>query len=479
MAGYDLVSFFASIRGNETDPNRLLTGVAQLFAADGASLFLASSTGPGYRLAASFGASTCIPADATIVEGDSVGGQALVTHKPILITEAGDRTDLSSSMVVPLFTVERTVGLLNVSRTSERPIYDAADLRGASTVGAVLSFLFANALLVKAVDQHRYRLLGILELLGVATIVREVDGTVSGLNAAARELVGDPSLATEAVAKLPAGVAEALMEAEGALSDANPVARGRASSPDRTYGLFVMRLSDGAVAWALEDVTDAENLQAELARAHRLAEIGQMTAAIAHDIRNPLTTIIGAGRMIQKDPSMAGEFGRMVEDEANRLNELCNEFLAFAKPMKLHREEFDLAKLGGRVIEAHSAEAERQGVRLTLDSPARMPTIQADRARTEQILHNLVLNAIQACETGGAVKLIVTADGFRVEDTGKGIDENAMKRLFTPFFTTRARGTGLGLCNVKRILDAHGGRIEVHRLDPGTCFEVSLGGKAA
>jgi signal transduction histidine kinase len=74
---------------------------------------------------------------------------------------------------------------------------------------------------------------------------------------------------------------------------------------------------------------------------------------------------------------------------------------------------------------------------------------------------------------------VVTPDGFRVEDTGKGIDETAMKRLFTPFFTTRARGTGLGLCNVKRILDAHGGRIDVHRLDPGTCFNVSLGGKAA
>src|SRR5580704_17464527 len=157
VAGYDLVSFFASIRGNETDPDRLLTGVAELFEADGASLFLASSTAPGYRLAASFGSSTLIPAGTAIVEGDGVGGQALVAREPILITEAGERADLSSSMVVPLFTVERTVGLLNVSRAGERPIYDEADLRGASTVGAVLSFLFANALLVNAVEQHRLR----------------------------------------------------------------------------------------------------------------------------------------------------------------------------------------------------------------------------------------------------------------------------------------------------------------------------------
>ena len=479
MAGYDLVSFFASIRGNETDPDRLLTGVAELFEADGASLFLASSSAPGYRLAASFGASTFIPAGTAIVEGDGVGGQALVAREPILITEAGDRTDLSSSMVVPLFTGERTVGLLNVSRTSRRPFYDEADLRGASTVGAVLSFLFANALLVIAVDQHRCRLLGILELLGVATIVREPDGTVSGLHAAARVLVGEPSLASDAIAFLPAGVSQALLEAERTLSEVTPVARGRASVGDRTYSLFVMRLNDGAVAWALEDVTEAENLQAELSRTHRLAEIGQMTAAIAHDIRNPLTSIIGAGRIIQREPEMAQEFGKMVEDEANRLNELCNEFLAFAKPMQIHLETVDLRALGKRVVNTHLSEAERQGVQLTLEAPVNLPTIQADGARTEQVLHNLILNAIQACETGGVVRLVVTTDGFRVEDTGKGIDETAMKRLFTPFFTTRARGTGLGLCNVKRILDAHGGRIEVLRLDPGTCFNVSLGGKAA
>lgn len=479
MAGYDLVSFFASIRGNETNPDGLLDGVAKLFDADGASLFLASSTAPGYRLAASFGSASFIPADTAIVEGDGIGGQALVTRQPILIAEAGVRTDLSSSMVVPLFTGDRTVGLLNVSRNGSRPLYNDEDLSGADMVGAVLSFLFANALLINAVDQHRYRLLAILEQLGVATIIRELDGTVSGLNSAAIGLVGEPTLAAEVGERLPSEVFEALLQAEATLTDKAPVARTRARAGERAYALFAMRLGDGAVAWALEDMTDAENMQAELARTHRLAEIGQMTAAIAHDIRNPLTSIIGAGKMIQRDPSVAEEFGKMVEDEANRLNELCNEFLAFAKPMQINIETIDLRTIGKRVISAHFMDAERHGVDLTLEAPLNMPTIQADGARTEQVLHNLVLNAIQACEPGGAVRVVVTMDGFRVEDNGKGIDEKAMKRLFTPFFTTRARGTGLGLCNVKRILDAHGGRIDVYRLEPGTCFNVSLGGKAA
>jgi signal transduction histidine kinase len=240
-----------------------------------------------------------------------------------------------------------------------------------------------------------------------------------------------------------------------------------------------MRLNDGAKAWAIEDISEAEGMQAELARTQRLAEIGQMTAAIAHDIRNPLTTLIGAGRMIQRDPEMGPELGKMVEDEANRLNELCNEFLAFAKPLQIRLEPIDLANLGSRVVTSHLSDAAKEGVKLTIEAAPNLPTIQADQGRIEQVLHNLVLNAIQACENGGEVRLVITTDGFRVEDTGKGIDEDAMKRLFTPFFTTRARGTGLGLCNVKRIIDAQGGRIEVHSLDPGTCFDVTLGGKAA
>jgi signal transduction histidine kinase len=313
----------------------------------------------------------------------------------------------------------------------------------------------------------------------VATIVLEQFGSVSGLNAVARKLVGSPTTAEEALSALPASVAQALKDAEKSLTSTSPVERLRVYAGEKTFGLFVMRMNDGAIAWAIEDITEAEDMQAELARTQRLAEIGQMTAAIAHDIRNPLTTLIGAGRMIQRDPEMAPEFGKMVEDEANRLNELCNEFLAFAKPMSIRLEPVDLGELGMRVVSRHQTASTHPEVKLTIDAPPNLPTIQADRGRIEQVLHNLISNAIQACEEGGEVRLIVTADGFRVEDTGKGIDESAMKRLFTPFFTTRARGTGLGLCNVKRILDAQGGRIDVYPLDPGTCFDVTLGGKAA
>lgn len=479
MAGHDLVALFASIRGFETDPERLLNAIAAFFETDRASLFLATPPTSGYRLAAAVGNSAMIPSDAVIYEGDSIGGQALVQQRPLLLGDNGTRTELTSSMVVPLLTGDRAIGLLNFSRETNRTPYDGRDLDRAEALAAVLSFLFENALLVNELATQRKRLDGIIELLGVATFVSEPNGQVTSVNESARQLIGSAETFGQALATMPQEMAAVaatfanLMEA-----DKSPEPE-RIHVGDRYFVLSVLRLEDGGVAWAFEEVTAQQKLQSELSRTQRLAEIGQMTAAIAHEIRNPLTSLIGAGKMLQKEPDMAAEFGQMVEDEARRLNDLCNEFLAFARPMQLNVEPVSLKDLATRIVAAHQHDAQAHSVELTLRVEPNLPTIQADRARTEQVLHNLVLNAIQACEWGGEVCLSVTGEGFRVEDSGKGIEESAMERLFTPFFTTRAKGTGLGLCNVKRIMDAHGGRIEVRRLEPGTCFDVNFGGKAA
>jgi signal transduction histidine kinase len=479
LAGHDLVALFASIRGFETDPERLLNAIAVFFEADGASLFLSVPPTPGYRLAASFGSSALIPGDTIVYEGDSIGGQALVQRTPLLLGHSGDRPELTSSMVVPLLTGDRPIGLLNFSRGANHTAYDVRDLDRAEALAAVLSFLFENALLVNELATQRKRLDGIVELLGVATFVSEPNGQVTGVNESARQLIGSSEKFVDALKTMPPEMAGIAQSFDKVLRQGTTPPPQRIHVGERFFVLSVLRLEDGGVAWAFEEVTAEQKLQAELSRTQRLAEIGQMTAAIAHEIRNPLTSLIGAGKMLQKEPEMAVEFGQMVEDEARRLNDLCDEFLAFARPMRLNLEPVNLEELAARIVAAHQHDAAKNSVELTLRVDANLPIIQADRARTEQVLHNLVLNAIQACEWSGNVCLSVTAEGFRVEDTGKGIEESAMERLFTPFFTTRAKGTGLGLCNVKRIMDAHGGRIEVRRLEPGTCFDISFGGRAA
>jgi signal transduction histidine kinase len=213
-----------------------------------------------------------------------------------------------------------------------------------------------------------------------------------------------------------------------------------------------------------------------MSRLARLAEIGQMTAAIAHEIRNPLTGIRSAAQMIGTSPDLSAEFAGIIEEEVVKLNEICEEFLEFSRPLALKCRQLDLETAALRLTEHHRPEFESKGVRLKLEIVGEQPTIYADVLRLEQVMRNLVLNALQACNRGGEVRVLVRQGGFSVEDTGKGMQEADLQKLFTPFFTTKPNGTGLGLCNVRKIIDAHGGKLSVwSEPNIGSRFDVQFG----
>ncbi len=217
-----------------------------------------------------------------------------------------------------------------------------------------------------------------------------------------------------------------------------------------------------------KETQDAERLR-------RLAEIGQMTAAVAHEIRNPLTGIRSAAQMVRENPELSEEFLAMIEEEALKLNELCEEFLAFARPMELNEQETDLAELVRQASELSRADFERDGVALAVETGSNVPTMNLDRRRIEQVVHNLLRNARQACKPGGRVEVRVEGTTLTVEDDGQGISPAQMERLFSPFFTTKSDGTGLGLCNVRRIVDAHRAQVSAES-EPGkgSKFTVSF-----
>ncbi len=248
----------------------------------------------------------------------------------------------------------------------------------------------------------------------------------------------------------------------------------------RSWSLSCTPLTNGGATAAIEEITEHEIAERELARLNRLAEIGQMTAAIAHEIRNPLTSIAAAGKVIQTATDQAPELGRMVEEEALKLNSLCDQFLEFAKPLCLKVTEVDLNALAKRLVEQHKPEFTKAGVQLKLKSLKTGPVVQADPLRLEMALRNLLLNALQACKSGGKVTLAVGQDGFAISDTGAGMKAETVERLFTPFFTTRPKGTGLGLCTTRKIIEAHGGTIKVDsERGTGSTFTVQLGEVAA
>lgn len=280
--------------------------------------------------------------------------------------------------------------------------------------------------------------------------------------------------------------------------------RGLASSlvlpllaKDRPVGVLCLSRRAKREAFTQEDLTKGRSLASYLAlsvshgkmlreqqnldHTKRLAEIGQFTASIAHEIRNPLTGIRSAAQMVRSNPDLADEFGAIIETEATRLNALCDEFLAFARPLEIQASPTSLGELVQRVGSLLKPQFDAARVTLVVSVPAREVTAAVDEPRIRQVLTNFAINALQASKPGGRVTLCLSEQGhLSVEDDGQGMDPATVRQLFTPFFTTKPSGTGLGLPMAKKILSAHGAEIQVSS-EPnlGSRFEIVFSGRKA
>lgn len=225
-----------------------------------------------------------------------------------------------------------------------------------------------------------------------------------------------------------------------------------------------------------------EAMQERIHQAERLAEIGQLAASLAHEIKNPLAGISGAIQVIREEMS-AGDPHREVLTavlrQIDRLDGTVKDLLTYARPQT---PRFKLCRLGGvveRVVGLLRQEPAFESLTLECEDGAELPMIEADEHQIEQVLVNLLLNAAHASEPGAAVQLRIAVDGQEaaivVQDHGEGMDEETRRRALEPFFTTKARGTGLGLPICTRIVDAHGGTLRLHS-EPGrgTAVEVRL-----
>jgi signal transduction histidine kinase len=225
-------------------------------------------------------------------------------------------------------------------------------------------------------------------------------------------------------------------------------------------------------------------LEAEMARRERLAGLGDMAAALAHEIKNPLNAVsMGLQRLrVEFRPAGAEEYERfldLMQGEVRRLNAIVEQFLSLARPLPLKPERLRVEELLTELAALVEADAKAAGVRVTLSVPADLPSLVADRDHLKQVMLNLILNGLQAMPDGGTLTLEAarTRDGLTlaVTDTGPGIPPEALPRVFDPYFTTKARGLGLGLAIARRIVEEHGGTIEVEsQPGRGTRFRVVL-----
>lgn len=221
-------------------------------------------------------------------------------------------------------------------------------------------------------------------------------------------------------------------------------------------------------------------LQERLREAQQLAHIGQLAASLAHEIKNPLAGISGAIQVIraslrENDPHwpVLGEVLRQI----NRLDRSVKDLLVYARPRPPHFQRCDVRRVIERVLTLLRKEADFERVRFEYRVPRNLPTIAADENQLEQLLMNLLLNAAQASTAGGTVRLLAAAHDsvvqLLIEDRGSGMTEEVARRAEEPFFTTKARGTGLGLPICRKIVDAHGGSLSI-RSAPGAGTEVTV-----
>jgi two-component system sensor histidine kinase HydH len=230
-----------------------------------------------------------------------------------------------------------------------------------------------------------------------------------------------------------------------------------------------------------------ENLreaQVSLRRSERLAALGQLTAGLAHELRNPLGTIKASAEMLTKDaaqtdPALRAEMAGYIGSEVNRMNGLITSFLNFARPLQIHPAENDLFAVLDGVVRQNAELARTQQVEIAIEKETADCRFSFDADLLSVALGNLIQNAIQASGVGKRIDVRVMRTPQNatiwVADQGAGIPVQNLESIFNPFFTTKPQGVGLGLPIVAKIVDEHQGRIHVaSEPNKGTTFEIVL-----
>ncbi len=236
-----------------------------------------------------------------------------------------------------------------------------------------------------------------------------------------------------------------------------------------------------------ETVQRLQVSQQRIMRSEQMTAIGQLAAGLAHEIRNPLTAMRSLVQMARQSGGASALDDQDVEIlgvEIERLNELVQTFLDFARPPKLSRKIVDLGAIVQRTVQLTKSRVDRQGINIKLDLPELQSELSADPQQLQQVMLNLVINAVESQPSGGQIEIRLRESPatetsrtveIQVSDHGTGIPPEMLDRIFDPFFSTKDAGTGIGLAICQRIIEDHSGTITAqNRAEGGAVFIVRL-----
>ena len=353
----------------------------------------------------------------------------------------------------------------------------------------------ALAAQVEESDRLRARLDLVLEAVGSGVVAVDTLGHITTANAAAEASLGkDSAPGTDYRRVFPDSPLPRLLDGASAVG-AYEHQRRASDGSRRVLAAKATPLRDatgrllGAVE-VFEDVTEVRRLQEQVERADRLQQLGEMAAGVAHEIRNPLNGIEGFASLLARDLAVGSPSRRHAElivGGVRDLNRTVSGLLEFTRARRLERRPHAPAALVAAVVElVHAERPDAVSPQLHIIDHWRHGDVLCDALQIKQVLLNLVQNAVQALQEhrpdAGNVHITIAADDdgaavFTVDDDGPGVPDDARQRIFTPFYTTKDHGTGLGLAVSYRIIDQHGGTLTVEDspLD-GARFRIVLSG---
>ncbi len=327
----------------------------------------------------------------------------------------------------------------------------------------------------------------ILRSVPSGVITFDERGTITTINRAAEELLGTGQFVGKTCADLfgRGEVCEAVRRTFGSGEATSRLETAFERGGERMWlGFTTSPLMDRqgsslGVILTFSDLTEVKRLQEQMELKERLTALGEMSAGIAHELRNPMAVVTGYLALLAKKQDEPGK--KVIQDimtEINGMNRIIGDLLTFARPTPLNRTKVDLKDLLEGCI-ANLVQARGKDAKVAVDLKMKASEMNLDEGLARQAFSNLIQNAIEAMPDGGNLSIDLQENSretvVRIQDTGTGISQATMKKIFLPFFTTKDTGVGMGLALAHKIITSHSGRISVEsREGKGTMFRVIL-----